>query len=233
MTTTGHFVAALRQVVDAHQSWDNPFTQALARGELARPDLRNLGVWFYHFTSLTPRVFGTIYANCPDRNVRRAILHNLLDEDGGDSASHAELAMRFCLAVGMTEDEVEQYDLWPEWHQVAEWRLNLARTEHHAVAMCTLSIAGESQFQRACQRIAPALRQHYGLSAEAVESWAIHIEADMEHSATAFEVAATRLPTPVLQEKLKERPVEYLGLWRENLWGSLYRASQEAPAPST
>lgn len=227
------FIEELRQLVEANQSWDNPFTQALARGELSRDDLKNLAIWFYHFTSLTPRVFGTIYANSPDRKVRRAILMNLIDEDTDESdasASHPELAMRFCEALGLTREEVEQYDLWPEWREVADWRLNLAATEHSAVAMCTLSIAGESQFQRACARIAPALRKHYQMSARDIESWAAHIEADLEHSATAFDVAATRVTDPELQERLKARLLEYLGLWRNNLWGSLWRAAQERQA---
>ena len=233
MTASEAFVEELRQLVDANQSWDNPFTQALARGELSRQDLKTLGIWFYHFTSLTPRVFGTIYANCPDPKVRRAILMNLVDEDTDEScgtASHPELAMRFCEALGLTREEVETYELWPEWREVANWRLNFAATEHHAVAMCTLSIAGESQFQRACTRIAPALRKHYQMSAEDVESWAVHIEGDMEHSASAFEIAATRVTTPELQEALKRRLLEYLGLWRNNIWGSLWRAAQSPEA---
>lgn len=228
------FVQELKDLVDAHQSWDNPFTQALARGEVSREDLKNLAVWFYHFTSLTPRVFGTIYANCPDPKVRRAILMNLVDEDTGESGgteSHPDLAMRFCEALGMTREEAENHDLWPEWREVADWRVNFAGTEHHAVAMCTLSIAGESQFMRACMRIAPALRKHYQMSARDVESWAAHIEADEEHSGTAFEIAATRITTPEHQEALKRRLIEYLGLWRTKIWGSLGRAAQvEEPA---
>ena len=42
------FIEELRQLVEANQSWDNPFTQALARGELSRDDLKNLAIWFYH-----------------------------------------------------------------------------------------------------------------------------------------------------------------------------------------
>lgn len=229
MTASDAFVQELRDLVEANQSWDNSFTQAVARGEVSHQDLKNLGIWFYHFTSLTPRVFGTIYANCPDPKVRRAILMNLVDEDTDEScgsASHPELAMRFCEALGLTREEVESYDLWPEWREVAAWRVNFAAIEHHAVAMCTLSIAGESQFQRVCTRLAPALRKHYQMSAEGVESWAAHIEGDLEHSASAFEIAATRVTTPELQAALKRRLLEYLGLWRNNVWGSLGQAAR-------
>lgn len=235
MSDADTFVQELKDLVTQNQSWDNDFTRALAEGNLSRQDLKNLSIWFYHFTSLTPRVFGTIYANCPDPKVRRAILENLLDEDtegGHGSESHPELAMRFCESLGLTREEVENYDLWPEWREVAAWRLNFAQTEHHAVAMCTLSIAGESQFMHACMRIAPALRKHYQMSAHDVESWAAHIEGDEAHSGTAFNIAATRLTDPELQQRLKDRLLEYLGLWRNNIWGSLYRASQQPAGAS-
>src|SRR5947207_12377970 len=164
----------------SHESTSLP--RNIAQGAATREQITRLGVYFAHFTNVSPNQLGYLIGRCDDRDARRGLLATLIDEDTGlrcGDKPHYELALDFVTSfAAMSVAEVVAYPIPYEIQDMNHFRLRLAKDEPVGVARACLGIAGEAGFSRACAAIAQGLRQHYGVADEDQQSWIVHIEGD-------------------------------------------------------
>lgn len=195
-----------------------PLVVNIAKGAASREQITRLGVYFAYFTCVSPNELGNLIGRCDDREARRSLLDTLIDEDTGlrcGDKPHYELALDFVTRFAqMSGEEVADYPIPFEIQDMNHFRLRLSREEPIGVARACLGIAGEAGFSTACAAIATGLRRHYGVKDEDQQSWIVHIEGDVEHSAQA-EAAARRLVQRAEdQQRCIRLAAEYLDRWQ-------------------
>src|SRR5260370_4084306 len=87
----------------------HPFYQAWSKGELTREDLREYAAEYWHHVSAFPTYLSALHSRLPDGEMRREVLRNLAEEEGGDAATagpHGELWMDFAPGEATASGEV-------------------------------------------------------------------------------------------------------------------------------
>ena len=85
----------------------HPFYQAWTNGTLPRETLRTYAAQYFHHVQAFPTYVSAVHARCgDDLAARRALLANLVEEEGGDH-NHAALWQDFAQGIGApVEDSV-------------------------------------------------------------------------------------------------------------------------------
>ena len=200
----------------SHES--TPLVSNIAKGTATREQITRLGAYFAYFTNVSPNQLGYMIGRCEDRDARRGLLDTLIDEDTGlrcGEKPHYELAVDFVTRfAGMSVTEVAAYPIPYEIQDMNNFRLRLAKDEPVGVARACLGIVGEAGFSRACMAISQGLRKHYGVADEDQQSWIVHIEGDVEHSAAAEAVARRLVRRAEDQQRCIRLAAEYLDRWQ-------------------
>jgi pyrroloquinoline-quinone synthase len=160
----------------------HPFYQSWTRGDLDRDALRDYARQYYHHVAAFPTYLSALHSHTESANARRHILANLIDEEAG-SPNHPELWLRFAEGLGLTAEEVQQAELWPETQ-------NLIGTFRAACRDCATPdglaalYAYESQIPAVAESKIEGLRRFYGIdSPDALSYFEVHVEADRVHAA--------------------------------------------------
>jgi pyrroloquinoline quinone (PQQ) biosynthesis protein C len=167
------------------------FLRDLLTGKASRPQLELFAKdFFYYVEPAIPTIAAWLSKApiLPDRRAYQLIARNLAGEMGYiKEAEHHDLYVKFCAGLGISHDELLDH-------------LPLASTVGAAAAMgyyCRNSFEeGLGAFGLAVEMDVPGrpngakvihdgLRRHYDLSDDTLEFWAIHIEAEEEHSSNA------------------------------------------------
>jgi pyrroloquinoline-quinone synthase len=159
----------------------HPFYQAWTRGELPRPALRDYARQYYHHVAAFPTYLSALHSHTEDQYVRRRILANLMGEEAGDP-THPELWLRFAESTGLSRHEVSNAKLWDETEELIGTFRSVCREGSVAQGIAAL-YAYESQIPKVAESKIDGLVNFYGLdTAEALDYFRVHIEADREHS---------------------------------------------------
>ena len=163
---------------------DHPFYQRWSAGELTKDELQDYARHYYHYALAFPTFLSAMHAKTEDIETRQLLLENLIEEERGPE-NHPELWLRFCEALGMTRNEI------------------LSRTPNDATRALIASIrssaregglheglaalyAYESQIPEVAKAKIAGLAQWYGIAEPRdIAFFAVHQEADVEHSATS------------------------------------------------
>jgi pyrroloquinoline-quinone synthase len=170
----------------------HPFYQAWSHGEVEMPTLREYAGQYYQFERRFPKYVAAAYARLDDPAGRRALLGNLVDEEGRDP-THPELWLRFAEALGLTREEMARATAAPATRRL------LATYERHAVRGSAASALGaiysyESIFPEVAAEKARGLAKFYGITDDrALEFFRVHTAADVEHSAAERGLIGTEL----------------------------------------
>lgn len=163
----------------------HPFYKAWAAGELSREDLRQYGEDYYHHVQAFPGYLAQLGIRLDDGELRRAVLANMNDENGGESAfgdpgvSHAELWQDF--VVGMGGRRVGARTPVREIRDLIAWFQRMA-SEGTAEEALAAFYAYESQVPRVAAEKDRGLRDLYGASAKTRNYFTLHTTADVYHS---------------------------------------------------
>jgi len=211
-------IDSIRMMLGEFSHHSTSLVRGVAQGSATREQITRLGIYFAFFTSVSPNQLGNFIGRCPDRDVRRMLLDTLIDEDTslrcGDKP-HYELALDFVTRfAGMSVKQVADYPIPYEIQDMNHFRLRLSKDEPVGVARACLGIAGEAGFSRACAALAEGLRKHYGVRDEDQQSWIVHIEGDVEHSASAEAVARKLVRSAEDQQRCIRLVAEYLDRWQ-------------------
>ena len=202
MTTTEFFEQLDTRIV-RYDLLCHPFYKAWAAGELTRDDLREYARDYYHHVVAFPTYLAELSARLEESELRRAVLANLADENGGEvSVRHSDLWLDFVEGMGADRNTrahqplAEVNDLIEFFHQTAQ-----QSTPAEALAVF---YAYESQVPRVAQEKARGLREIYGASDKTCGYFRLHATADIHHSKIWRQQLAKRLETEtdsILAEK--------------------------------
>jgi pyrroloquinoline-quinone synthase len=159
----------------------HPFYQAWTAGTLSWEALRDYSSQYYHHVAAFPTYLSALHSQTDDPTIRRHILNNLVEEEGG-SPNHPELWMTFAERLGLTREQVETAELWPETRIFIEGFRKICREAGTPAGLSAL-YAYESQIPAVSESKIQGLRQFYGFdNPEGYRYFSVHIEADQEHS---------------------------------------------------
>jgi pyrroloquinoline-quinone synthase len=179
------FLAALDERIRKYDLLCHPFYKAWSAGELKGDDLRQYAEDYYRHVQAFPGYLAQLGIRLEEGEVRRAVLANMTDENGGESAfgepapSHAELWLDFVEGMGgrraTTRQPVKEVRELVAWFQ----RIAGEGTPEEALAAF---YAYESQVPRVAVEKDRGLRDLYGASAKTRNYFTLHATADVYHS---------------------------------------------------
>lgn len=211
-------IGAIHRMLDSFSHDATPLVRAIRAGTATREQITRLGVYFAHFTSVTPNEIGHLIGRCTDRELRRSLVDTLIDEDTGlrcGDKPHYELAVDFVTRFsGMSVAELANQPIPYEIQDMNHFRLRISKDEPIGLARACLGIVGEAGFGRACIAISEGLRRHYGVRDEDQQSWIVHIAGDAEHGAQAESAARRLVRLAEDQQRCLQLAAEYLDRWQ-------------------
>jgi pyrroloquinoline-quinone synthase len=161
----------------------HPFYLAWTRGELSKEALTDYARQYYHHVAAFPTYLSAVHARCDDRDTRKQLLNNLIDEEAG-SPNHPELWLDFAEALGVAQADVQKAEKWPETKNLIDTFRSVCLDASTAEGLGAL-YAYENQIPTICESKIDGLKKHYGFTdPKHYQYFAVHIEADREHSAT-------------------------------------------------
>ena len=98
--------AVLDREISARRLLDHPFYQRWTAGTLTMGELREYARQYYHYAVAFPTFLSAMHSHTPDVATRQLLLENLVEEERGPE-NHPELWLRFCEALGLERDDVE------------------------------------------------------------------------------------------------------------------------------
>ena len=170
------------------------FLRDMVLGKLREEQIRRWAMdFFYYVEPAIPTIAAWLSRapTVPDRTLYKLVARNLAGEMGYiKEAEHHDLYLQFCAGLGITREQLLAH-------------LPMASTVGAASTMgyyCRNSFEeGLGAFGLAVEMEVPGrpngaavifdgLKRHCGLSAEALEFWSIHVEAEEEHGENAVAV---------------------------------------------
>lgn len=170
-----------REIANKHLL-KHPFYLAWTRGELSQEALSDYACQYYHHVAAFPTYLSAVHTRCDDQAVRKQLLQNLVDEEGG-SPNHPELWLKFAEGLGLQKSDVLLAAPQPETRNLIDTFRAICRDEPVAAGLAAL-YAYESQIPAVCESKIEGLRKHYRMTdRDSYRYFTVHIEADREHSA--------------------------------------------------
>jgi pyrroloquinoline-quinone synthase len=208
----------------------HPVVEDIVAGRLSREQLKRWVAQQYLFSRTVPRLVCLRYAQVTDPEVQAHLLEVIGEELVGQQTgteSHVRLHARAALALGMTLEELEATPPNPETRALIYWQELVIRSRPWFIAL-GMKYGDEGQFAAAAARLAPALQQRYGLSADAVLFYSAHVEADAEHGRFYADIIRKYVATPALRAELRACVLTAAELWWDMWYAGAYR---ERPRP--
>jgi pyrroloquinoline-quinone synthase len=178
------FLAAIDQLIQSKHLLKHEFYQAWSQGNLPASCLKEYAKEYYSHVKAFPTYLSAIHAHAgDDEEARQILLHNLVEEEGGNP-NHPALWKRFASALGIVEEDFNTS--LSAIQTVIDTFRNLCRYHPLAEGIAAL-YAYESQIPEICISKIRGLQEHYAESFKLTpDDWAyfsIHIDADQEHAA--------------------------------------------------
>ena len=172
----------------------HPYYKAWSAGELTREDLREYAVDYYEHVNAFPAYLAAFGIRLEEGDLRRAVLANMRDEQGGDSGqSHADMWLDFAEGMGASRNRFgrravkEVRELVAHFTQVAS-----TGTPEEALAAF---YAYESQVPRVAAEKNRGLIEMYGADERTAQYFALHTTADVYHANVCKEQLSKRVGT--------------------------------------
>jgi pyrroloquinoline quinone (PQQ) biosynthesis protein C len=203
---TATFSKELEDIVDAKERNRifHPFVEAVANGTATK---NQIGGWILQFAMWADpcnKYLGTMWANCPDDDIREGILDNMREEEHGYQsgiAGHVELIHRTCDAVGWDANrranEEKRYESWAlhHWFEVVMTRRPFVES------ICATSFTAERMNHVVFAKLEKGLREHYDLTEDAMLSVAVHASDVEEEHASLGPLAIQRYGTTAYDQE--------------------------------
>lgn len=157
---------------------EHPFYQAWAEGTLTKDDLKSYAGQYWTQVEAFPGYLDEIETRITEPSARAIVQANLADERDGD---HAGLWLRFADALGADTEEVRATSVEPETSRCVE-SFRRAATSSSVPFALGMIYGYESQTPGVASTKIAGLRDHYGITGNAVTYFELHGELDVEHS---------------------------------------------------
>ncbi|HSY92800.1 MAG TPA: iron-containing redox enzyme family protein [Candidatus Binatus sp.] len=182
---TAEFLSQLDARIAKYDLLCHPFYKAWAAGELTREHLRHYAQDYYHHVEAFPSYLAALALRLDEGELRRAVLANLGDEKGVESAGagsvpHSELWLDFAEGMGSSRD-LRWHNPVPEVRQMIKHFHGVAGEGTPEEALAAF-YAYESQVPRVAQEKERGLRDMYAADDKTCGYFALHATADVFHS---------------------------------------------------
>jgi pyrroloquinoline-quinone synthase len=179
------FVSLLEERIHKYDLLCHPFYKAWSAGKLTRDDLRAYAEDYYPHVEAFPGYLAQLGVRLEEGELRRAVLANVTDEEGGEDSfgeperSHSELWLDF--VEGMGGSRVSRRRPVGEVRKLIEWFQSVAREGTPEEALAAF-YAYESQVPRVAQEKDRGLRELYGADEKTRGYFTLHTTADVYHA---------------------------------------------------
>lgn len=187
----------------------HPIRQLLLTGRLTKEQLQ----WWvknqFHEFRNNYRFFGVRFKKCPVSELRRALLENMVEEEGEDLfggryPSHAELWIRFAEGTGIPRDEILNYEPLPGIRAALEMYVALVEQSHWAVAIGT-GLVFEGEGPKRMHEEREALEKYYSwIPSSALDFFRAHEYHDEGHGNFCVDVIKGYCMEEHLQDEMRE-----------------------------
>jgi pyrroloquinoline quinone (PQQ) biosynthesis protein C len=223
------FIRELKQEIVNHPYYFTRLTlvQKFVAGELTREQLQQVALQFYFIQRDGGSTYSSaLQARVPfsEKDARRVLLMNSIEEEFGPPEGHPILAKKFAMCFGLSEEEVEaRYPVasavaWLTW---VKWNFNHAPLPE---AIISWAAPIEFQTQNFMGQFAEALRTKYGVTdEEALQVWDVHAKVDSGpegHADVFIDLVARYARTRASQRRVKyvaDVALEIFGRFMEDL----------------
>lgn len=171
----------LKTIINEYNLLNHPWYQAWSQGLLSMDMLKDYAIQYYQQVASFPRFITRVHTHCDKIVVRKALVHNLVDEEihGKD---HTALWMQFALGMGATKEDVLNAVPYAETDYMVKQYYHLAERDWRD-GLCAL-FAYECQVPAVSESKIAGLKSHYNVTAdETLEFFTAHSVYDVEHSA--------------------------------------------------
>ena len=209
----------------------HPLRKLLLGGDLTRDQLQGWAKNQFHEFSNIHRFFGIRYQKCPNRELRRMLLENMVEEEGedlfgGEYPSHAELWTRFGEGLGIPREEMSVFEPLPGIKAGLEMYVQLVQQSHWAVAIGTgLVFEGEGPKRMGEER--EALETHYPwIPSESLTFFRAHEYHDEGHGNFIVDVIKEHVMNEGLQGEMRaavRSRVDIMWLQNESVYQAFVR----------
>jgi len=178
--TRDEFLTALDQLIAEKHLLKHPFYRMWSEGRLTLENLRAYAVSYYPHVAAFPAYVSGVHSGCDDPALRRELLENLIEEEGGEE-THPALWRRFAVAIGASESDLSIAPRTPEVAEaIAVFR---SSTRQGSVAQGLAALyAYESQIPEVSRTKREGLAAFYGVTDEsATRFFSVHERADVWH----------------------------------------------------
>ncbi len=168
----------------------HPLWIALLKGSLKRKQVREFLKQFSIIPLYNHYYHGPLYINCPDPEWRRRMAEIVYEEGTGNLYSNGQAHWQLYLRMG------EGFGISPAEMYATEYCAGSLAVRGYMTAVCArsflegvsaMSLAGEAQVPGIAGRVSEVFMTHYGLTKEQAMFYAVHEEADRDHSDAGFE----------------------------------------------
>ena len=179
------FVSLLEERIHKYDLLCHPFYKAWSAGKLTRDDLRAYAEDYYPHVEAFPGYLAQLGVRLEEGELRRAVLANMTDEEGGEDSfgeperSHSELWLDF--VEGMGGSRVSRRRPVGEVGKLIESFQSVAREGTPEEALAAF-YAYESQVPRVAQEKDRGLRELYGADEKTRGYFTLHATADVYHA---------------------------------------------------
>jgi pyrroloquinoline-quinone synthase len=174
---------------------DHPFYQRWTNGTLTKEELQDYARNYFHYAMAFPTFISAMHQQTSDIAVRQMLLENLIEEERGPE-NHPELWLRFCESLGLSRDDVKAGAPNDATCALIATMKSLAREGALHEGLAAL-YAYESQIPAVAKAKIDGLAKWYGISADRdIAFFSVHMEADVNHSATSREILRDLCDTP-------------------------------------
>ena len=164
----------------------HPFYKAWSAGELTEEDLREYALAYYPHVQAFPTYLAALGIRLDESELRRAILANMCEVEGGENAigesgrAHSELWLDFAEGMGAPRSGFGHQPV-PEVRRLVRHFTDVASNGAVEEALAAF-YAYESQVPRIAREKDRGLRERYGASDDACAYFKLHTTADIHHS---------------------------------------------------
>lgn len=211
----------------------HPLRKLLLTGRLTKEQLQGWARNQFHEFRNIHRFFGIRYQKCPIPELRRALLENMVEEEGedlfgGKYPGHAVLWTRFGEALGIPAKELLNYEPLPGVRAALDMYVQLVQQSHWAVAIGT-GLVFEGEGPKRMREEREALQRHYPwISSDGFDFFHAHEYHDEGHGNFVVDVISKYIMEAHLQEEMRsavKSRVDTMWLQNESIYQAYVRSS--------
>jgi pyrroloquinoline-quinone synthase len=163
----------------------HPFYKAWSAGELTREDLRVYALDYYQHVNAFPSYLAAFALRLNEGDLRRAVLANMRDEQGGSASgetedAHSDMWLDFAEGMGAARSTFG-HGAVPEVKKLVNHFSHVAEEGTPEEALAAF-YAYESQVPRVATEKERGLREFYGADQRTTRYFTLHATADIHHS---------------------------------------------------